>query len=209
MDTLEKYKKYREISKILIEKIINTSFDNNILKKSGKLLGILKNDTFVFNNEEETDILMDFALNEYKLKDKNTIQIYKETVGGKNEIENEILNAYISSHTSLFKIISISQEENTLALYDILNKRYNIKLIDFSFSKTAFPGLILFIRIVPFKDFNITSGVVFAFKSNLKKEIIREYKSIKKGLKFGNSSIKRFIAFHQLNQDYGLEVRYR
>ena len=209
MNTVEKYKKYRKISKKLITKIINTGLDDNILKKSGKLLGILKNDTFIFDSEEETDVLMDFALNEYKIKDKNTIQIYQENIGGKNKIENEILDAFISSHTSLFEITSISKEENTLVLYDILNKRNNIKLIDFSFSKTAFPGLILFFRIVPFKDFNITSGIAFIFQGNFRKELIRKYKSIKKRLKFSNSSIKRFIAFHQLNQIYGLETRYK
>ncbi len=38
---------------------------------------------------------MDFALREYKVNKQTTVELYREKVGWKNEIEKEILDAFI------------------------------------------------------------------------------------------------------------------
>jgi len=182
--------------------------DRDVLMKSARLLGIARGDILVFDSEGETSVLTDFALNEYRVNNKNTIEIYREKVGWQNEIEKDILDALLSSYTSLFKITSIFEAENTLFLNDILNKKDNIKLIDIAFSKTAIPGLLLFIRLVPFKDFNMTSGVSFVFHGDLEEYLLRRYKKLSKKVKSDSDSIKRFISFFRLNKTNGIEVRY-
>lgn len=151
---------------------------------------------------------MDFFLNEYQVGTKNYVEIYKEKVGGQNEIEKEILDALLSSYTSLFKILSTSQAENTLLLNDILNNKSDIKLTDINFSKTATPGFLLFTRLVPFKDFNATSGVSFAFPGDLEEKILRKYKKLREKVKSDSHSIKRYVSFFKLSRTEGLEVGY-
>ena len=209
MTLMKKYKTYRKIGKELNHKIMDACLDRDVLMRSARLLGIARGDTFVFDSEDETSVLMDFALNEYRVNNKNTIEIYREKVGWQNEIEKDILDALLSSYTSLFKVTSIFEAENALLLNDILNKKDNIKLIDIAFSKTAIPGLLLFIRLVPFKDFNMTSGVSFVFPSDLEEYLLRRYKKLSKKVKSDSDSIKRFISFFRLNKTDGIKVRYR
>ena len=208
MAIVEKYKTYRKIGMELNHKIIDTCLDRDVLMKSARLLGIVHGDTLIFDSECEMDVLMDFALNEYRVNNKNAIEIYREKIGWQNEIEKDIMDALLSSYTSLFKIISVSEAENTLLLNDILNEKDNIKLIDIAFSKSAIPGLLLFTRLVSFKDFNMTSGISFVFPGGLEGYLLRRYKKLSKKVKSDSDSIKRFVSFFRLNKIDGIEVRY-
>jgi uncharacterized membrane-anchored protein YhcB (DUF1043 family) len=176
--------------------------------ESGKLLGILQGDIFVFLDEAEADVLMDFALNEYKSNNKNAIETYRERIGGRNDIEKEILDALLSSYTSLFKVVSTSPSESTLILNDLLNEKENIKLIDIKFSKTAVPGLLIFIRLVPFKDFNMTSGISFVFPASTEDFFLKRYMRLKRAESDVNLPMKRFIFFYNWNKTKGLRVLY-
>ena len=202
MNLIEKYKKIREVGMPLNHKMIESCLSKEILFNSAKLLGIVQRDELIFENEEEMSVLMDFTLHEYKVNNKNAVQVYREKIGGQNEIENEILASLLSSYTSLFKVFGIS--ENILLLRDILKKEDRlIKLVDISFSKTAAPGMLLFTRAVPFNDFYRTSGVSFAFRSDVEKYIIRRYGKISKKIRTGSDSMKRYISFFQLNSECG------
>lgn len=187
---------------------MDSCLDRDVLMRSARLLGVARGDTFVFDSEDETSVLMDFALNEYRVNNKNTIEIYREKIGWQNEVEKDILHALLSSYTSLFKVASISEAENTLLLNDILNKKDNMKIIDIAFSKTAIPGLLLFIRLIPFKNFNMTSGVSFVFSGDLEEYLLRRYKKLSKKVKSASDSIKRFVSFYKLSKTSGIEVRY-
>ncbi len=207
-NVIEKYKEYRKISKELNHKIIDTCLDPDVFKKSARLLGAARGDTLILDTEDELNILMDFALREYKVNNQTTVEIYREKIGGENEIEKEILDAFVSSYTSLFKIISISKVEKSLILEDILNKKDNIKIIDRALSKSAIPGVLGFIRIVPFKDFNMSAGILFAFYGELEKDILKKYKILSKKVKSDSDSIKRFVSFYKLSKTDGIQVRY-
>jgi hypothetical protein len=187
---------------------MNTCLDRDVLIKSARLLGIARGETLIFESEEETNVLMDFALHDYRFNKQNTIEIYREKIGSENEVEKEILDAFISSYTSLFKIISISEDENSLILSDLLNEKDNIKLIDIALSITATPGLLVFIRLIPFKDFNMSTGISFAFPSNSENYLLRRYKILSKKVKSGSDSIRRFVSFYKLSKTQGIEVRY-
>ncbi len=208
MTIIEKYKEYRNIGRELNHKIMNACLDRNALIKSARLLGIARGETLVFESEDETSVLMDFALHDYRANKQNTIEVYREKIGWENEIEKEILDAFISSYTSLFKIISISEAENSLIVNDILNKKDNIKIIDIALSKTAALGLLLFIRLIPFKDFNMSAGISFAFPADSEKYLLKRYKILSKKVKSGNDSLRRFISFYKLSKAEGIEVRY-
>jgi hypothetical protein len=205
---IEEYKKYRKISKELNNKIMDKCLDPDVFKKSARLLGAARGDTLILDSEDELDILMDFALREYKVNKQTTVEIYREKIGGENETEKEILDAFVTSYTSLFKIISISKAEKSLILEDILNKKDSIKIIDRALSKSAIPGVLVFIRIVPFKDFNMSAGILFAFYGELEKDILKKYKMLSKKVRSDSDSVKRFVSFYKLSKTEGIEVRY-
>jgi hypothetical protein len=148
--------------------------------------------------------------NEYHINGKKAVQLYKDKVMLKNDIEGEILDALVKSYTSLFKIVDINQKDNKLILIDTLNKNSDpIEIIDIGFSKTAFTGLLIFIRIVQLADFNITGGFGFAFNGNLEEYLLREFKQFTKRVKSSSESIKRFVAFFKLYRRCGIETQYR
>jgi hypothetical protein len=198
---------YRKIGKELNQKMIGYCIDKDSLTNSAKLLGIpIKGNTMIFDTEDEMSVLMDFALNDYCANKKNALNIYQEKIGGQNEIEKEILRSLLLSYTSLFKVISISG--NILWINDILNKKSGIKLIDINFSKTGIPGMLLFFRLIPFKEFSMTSGVPFAFNDELEDFILKKYNTLSKKVKSGSNSIDRFVSFFKLSKNYGIEVMY-
>jgi amino acid permease len=212
MTLVEKYKKYRNKSRELNDKIITTSLNFYAFMGSAALLGFFNfkdaNHLFLIKNKEELDILTDFALYEYKVEDKNIISSYYENFGWEDEMEREILTAFLSSYTSLFKVTSILKSESTLILKDILNKKDNINLIDIAMSRTTFPGVLLFTRIVPFDDFNMTSGIGFIFPNSLEGYILKRYREQNKRDKLDIDSMNRFIFFFELYKTNGLEVNY-
>ncbi len=138
---------------------------------------------------------------------KNAIQTYREKYGG-NELELDILDALLSSYTSLFKVTSISRAENMLFLSDIINRRERIGLIDIALSETATLGMLLFIRLVSFSDFNMTSGVSFVFPGDLEGYLVRKYRKLSKKVESDSESVRMFVSFFMLSKTDGLEVKY-
>lgn len=209
MNTVKKYKKYRKIGMKLNHKMMDKCLDRDTLNKSAKLLGIIQKGKLMFDNEDETSVLMDFALNDYRFIGKNVVDKYKEKYGCKNEEEKNIFNALSVSYTSLFKITSISRSDNTLLLSDILNNKDDINLIDIAFSNTiTHSNILLFTRILQFKGFNMTSGVSFIFPSNMESYLIRQFKKKSSKIKSNNKDVKRFVTFHQLHKKHGIDVSY-
>ena len=124
-----------------------------------------------------------------------------------NQIEENILDALLKSTTSLFKITNIISQKNTLVLTDLLNINYEpIEIIDIGLSQTAVAGFLIFLRIVPFSDFNISGGLGFAFNNEVEEYLIKEYKHLAKRVKSSSESLKRFVAFFKLYKRYGLEI---
>ena len=210
--TVTKYQQYREIGKALNHKIIDRFVDRVIILSSGKYLGLVsrcKRNTLIFDNESESDALMDFAINEYNIDEKNAAQLYKENAE-LNDIESEILDALVKSYTSLFIITDVKERDNKLILADLLNKNNDpIEIIDIGLSLTAPVGLLMFLRVVPFADFNITGGFGFGFNGDLGDFLLREYKLRAKNVKSPSESIKRYVALFKLHRLYGIEAEYR
>lgn len=198
---------YRETNKQLNAKVIEACLERDAFLNSANLLGIARGDKVFFANMDETNVLTDFAHNDFKVKGKSAIQTYREKIGG-NEIEREILDALIHSYTSLFKVTSVSNERKLVLLKDLLNRRENIELIDIALSETAIPGMLLFMRLVSFTDFNMTSGITFAFPDHLEGYLVRRYKKLSKKVQSDSESIRRFVSFFFLSKTDGFKVKY-
>jgi hypothetical protein len=199
----KEYRKYRFNSKTLIWKIIDFYLKDDVLLEAARMLGLTDGEQILVNNVLEEHALLDFTIFDYKINGKSFIEQYQEEV---NKNEKKMLENLLSFQTSLFKVKNVFIREHALILDDLLNDQNDLKLIDIGLSQTTKPEMLLFTRLLPFKQFKITSGVNFAFQKTLKEELVNEYASLNKIIEHNDLAIKRFITFFQFYKMYGIEV---
>ena len=202
---INEYKQYRNIGKDFTQRMIEKFTEEENLLVVGKLMGIVQGKTFVFDSEEEANCVMDFSLYEYKVKGKSILQRYKEEKPDLNDKEAKLLEAQLDAYTSLFKIIETEPLLGSITLADLFNDDQEMKVLNINLSRTARAGLLIFTRIIPLPDFNMSSGIYFAFPENSQRSLLKRYKIMRKKVKSNSESAQRFIAFFKLNRKEGLE----
>lgn len=79
---LQRYTLYRSAGRALHSKIMEKSLREDVLNRAAFLLGIIGGKTILFKNEDETGMLMNFALHDILADGKrSTIEIYRDEVG--------------------------------------------------------------------------------------------------------------------------------
>lgn len=207
-ELVKKYRAYRRVARELTSKALE-AVPPEALMKSGKLLGIVRGKTFIFESESESNAQMDFLLTEVVSRGKAALEIYRDAVGARNQTEREILDAFAASYTSLFRVESVSRPECSFTLLDCLLPGRSVKIIDVGLSTTAVPGLLMFTRIVPFQDFAMSSGMSFIFPNTREKFLRNEYPKLARKVPVDRESVRRFVAFFKLNRSHGQEVLYQ
>ena len=125
----------------------------------GKKLGISKAGTLILNNDDEIAILYDYCLHHYRRGGKNVIERYLEnSPPPPDSTEMLILQAMMASYYSLFRVLEILAHPS-VNLQDLLTGK-TILLVDRGLSDTASPGQIIAGRVLPFAEFNISSGTL-------------------------------------------------
>ncbi len=204
---VSQYREYREAYRHLNHKIMDKCLGTEAMMHSAGLLGIAWGKTLIFESEDQMSTLMDFALHEYRVRGRNAVQVYLEEVGWESNVEKCLLHSLLESGTSLFQVLSISEQEPVLKLQDLLSDGKETRLIDLAFKVSARPGLLMFLRLIPFKDLHMTSGMAFVFPEFKRESILREYRRKSRKMK-GNRSMKRFLFFFRQNTLHGMDVTY-
>lgn len=211
IDPLSKYVIYREAQKKfashkLIPFIMKYDRDD-IMGKTADLLDIYREEKEIFIEEESQQLcLFDYAINEYLVNSKTIISLYTSKYHLENNTEREIAEAYKNAYSSLFRVVNTSPSKGLVFLKDIFGHRGNIRLIDKNFSSMATTDVLLFTRVLPFKDFNMTSGVFFVFPRNLETMIFDFYQKSFTDFKsyLDTDSQANFLTFYYLNQKIGI-----
>ena len=118
------------------------------------------------------------------------------------------MNGLLNQHSSLFEIKSINPGGSTLVLEDLLDaSRKEYMLMDIGLSKTARLGFILYNRLIPLRDINMTSGVSFIFEKIYKDKLLSAISlaAFKKRRKLTGTEM--FLLIHEKNKLYGMETR--
>jgi len=189
-------------------RIIHNYINRRIYQKAIKLLSINFDDNNVFFEfDDEISYVMDFAINDIKTRGKTLAQLYQKDIGGKSKIQNQILQAMISSYTSLFRVEKTNNTNHAITLYDLLNNN-KIKIIDYHLNMSLRKDILIFCRVLCFDGFSMTSGIEFVFPAGIEKYLLTEYEKIKKKIKRQPPEIVRFVAFFMLNRTDGNDVMY-
>lgn len=200
------YRHYREIGKNLNGKILSFMDAEKYFIDVVSVLKIsFSGSTLFLEHEYEMDFITDYFIFDFNINGRNPVQIFKENeIIKMSDEENELIESYICSYCSLFKVVSVDKSESVLYLYDLLSDEERIiKIIDFGFSSTAEVGVLIFIRVISVSNFNMTSGVVFVFRENIEFYLLRQYKKFLKKTEGLTLSAKRFLIFYLLNRSEG------
>ena len=172
-----RYKELRNVYSKLVYKVLDT--DNrrkeNIID-AGTVLGFWDGEKLVFEYEEEMNVLTEYSLYEQNKGGESLIDIYKKQHRQLSMDENEILNGMEANHCSLFEIVDINIKNSIIYLKDQITKEiYRLK--DINLSQTAKTEVLIFTRLIPVYNINMTSGLTFQFRKKDSLRILNELSS--------------------------------
>jgi hypothetical protein len=208
MVSLDQYQAYRKAAKELNHQLMDALVERPVLMRAARALDIARGNTFVFESEAEMNVLMDYALYEYRRHGQSLVQRYREQTTSLSPMQQELLDGMCQAYTSLFRITEVQAAESTLVLADRLQQREDIPLIDILFSRTVEPDMLLFTRVIPLSMMNMTAGIAFVFPGDSEASLLRRYKRLSKRVKADTEAARRLVAFFQLNRTEGIEVAF-
>jgi hypothetical protein len=204
------YRAYRKASQKFIEdKILETCVDRDLILTAARHLGLLQDNMLVLDHEDDLAVIMDFAVFECRIEGETVFDRYRSQAKKITAMEEEILAACDNAFSSLFQLHATAPAEGTLVMQDLLDMRGEVILTDLASSATSVPGLLFFARILPFPQFNMTSGVTFAFQGDRRNALLKNFKLLRRNKRMtGSPSARRFAAFFALHRSMGVEMRY-
>jgi len=155
-EVVDRYKHFRIINRRLHSALLSY-LPKKAVKKCARKLGISKSGVFVFQEQHEADVLIDYCIYDYHEGGENAVSRYvMENPPTPGSDEHVVLKAMLESHYSLIQVEGIMEGVGIRA-HDLLNNR-RFLLVDIGFSQTAEEGVVIAARIIPFEDFVMTSG---------------------------------------------------
>src|SRR5215212_8871858 len=130
MVSLDQYQAYRKAAKELNHQLMDALVERPVLMRAARTLDIARGDTFVFESEAEMNVLMDYALYEYRVNGQSLVQVYREQTTALSPLQRELLDGMCQSYTSLFRITAVQATASTIVLADRLQQREDVPLID-------------------------------------------------------------------------------
>lgn len=155
-ELVDRYKRFRKINRKLHSSLFN-HLPEKAINECAKKLGISKSGVFVFQEEHEMDVLMDYCIYDYYESGVNAVSRYMaEHPPVPNSDEYTVLKAMSESFYTLVQVEYVIETVGVQAC-DLLSNR-EFPLVDIGFSRTAMDGTVIAARIIPFEDFVMTSG---------------------------------------------------
>lgn len=155
-ELVARYQRMRAVSTRLNNMLIQR-LAADALREGGRKLGLLHDNTFVFDSEDETAVLMDYCLYHVQRNGRNAIEQYVSDhppVAGTDEAT--CLRAMQDAIYSLFRV-DAAEPDVGVAVTDVATDRQYL-LVDIGLSRSATPGTVFFSRLLLFDDFATTNG---------------------------------------------------
>ena len=200
---VEKYHHFRQVGLGLNTKMMNCKEINIDIRTAGKKLKVLEQNTLILDDEQDIDIVMDFALFELLINNKNFIERYYELDLPESVEENVLLEGKLNAFTSLFEVVEVEKENCLINLIDVLDSDKKYSLIDIGFSQTCWIGILFFTRLIPLPEFNITGGVSFGFRREKKEKILNGFRFLQLKSNKKIKSIDKYLYFYNQHRNFG------
>jgi hypothetical protein len=172
---LDRYYQLRRLGRTLHHTVMKL-LPREALKECGMRLGIWHHDTLVFGSEDETCILMDHCIYDYRWDGRNVIERYvAETPPQPGTDEKVLLDAMLEAHYSLFEIEQVHRGVG-VRVRDLIRDGGERFLVDISMSQTVWPSRLLATRIkTPAGEgYSMTTGAALPVDEPEAERILRE-----------------------------------
>ena len=127
------------------------------IRDGAKRIGILRGGTIVFENEDETSVLMDYCIYEVYLNGRNAVgQYLRDCPPDPDSDEMICLHAMQNATYALVAVLSVERGVGC-RVRNLFTDETRL-LVDMGFSKTAKPGTVLATRLLDFGDWISTTG---------------------------------------------------
>ena len=206
---IDEYKAIRESGQEVLDMIFKYAAENNkqAIISSAKLLGFRDGKRMVFASENDSETLMDFMVFEKSTQNDAAYQRFYRSCPTLDELQQVNMNGILHFYFSVFEVKSIDRMGNTIVLEDLMDAGREYQLIDIGMFKTVPAGFIIFTRLIPIGDVNMTSGVSFGFNKIDRDKLLSaislsEFKHRRKLTK-----TELYILIHEKNRQYGVETR--
>jgi len=195
---LKKYLKSRDIITAIHVDILHNALPKSIMLRAAKELGMRAGPNAIrCETEFDETVLLDYAEYESWNNKPSAIQTHLQKVSPKDPLEAEIMKGAEYSGTSLFIAMELDKWKSCITLKNLYAPELDIPLMDVNLAKTIVPGLCLFSRLIPMRDFAMTSGFVFAFSPKDTKYLLEKYELKGKADSAALRRRKRFVFFYK------------
>ncbi len=129
----------------------------DVLEEGGKKLGILRRGTFVFDNEDESSVLMDYCIHDVYRSGRNAIDQYLED--NSPDSQSDEMACLQAMRNAKYAMVIVTGIEPGVGCHirNLFTDETRL-LVDMGFSKTARPGVLLATRLLDFGAFVTTTG---------------------------------------------------
>jgi len=170
-DIARRYVRTRAITFKLNQKLVGL-LSKGIIQQAAKQIGILIKETIVFRNEDESSVLMDFAIHECRVDGKNAFDRY--LLLNPPAPDSEEAAVFASVQRGYFSVFGVESVVPGFGVHvrDFVNNGSHF-LADKGFSQTAEAGLVVASRVFPFADYLMTGGAGLPVNSATFRQIIK------------------------------------
>lgn len=153
---ISRYQRLRTASRELNNRLVKR-LSKDVLYEGGRKLGILQGDTLVFDNEDESSVLMDYCLYDVRRNGRNAIEQYLiDSPTDPESDEAACLRAMQHAIYSLFVVESVERGLGVI-VRDLLSQEV-LLVVDMGFGSSAQPGLVFASRLLHQEGFSMTGG---------------------------------------------------
>ena len=207
MKQLERYEKYRKAGEQLHGKLADRALDHERALDTASLLGIQTDGAEVaYASEHEFFAHFECLLYEYPIDGRTAVDRYRSEVGGETPVEEDLLSAMVTSRTSLFRARGSDPITGTVTLSDMIEDVPDIELTDRNFAMNHSTNVAVFLRVLRFDEFAMSSGVAFPFPTGITDDLLSVYNDVREKTSRPDS-LARFVTFYRLYKAHGDPIR--
>jgi len=160
-NVLVDYQRLRSVGVRLSNKLVSR-LSRDALYEGAKKLGFLRGGKFVFENEDESSVLMDYCIYNVYRQGRNAIDEYVSECAADHD-SDEMTCLHAMQHATYVLIAVLGAEPGVGCHVRNLYTDEKRLLADVGLSKTTEPGFVFASRLLDFGDFVSTGGAALPF----------------------------------------------
>ncbi|MEI8376722.1 MAG: hypothetical protein WCJ35_28240 [Planctomycetota bacterium] len=155
-DIVAHYQRLRPIRFRLNNEIVHR-LSRDMLNDGAKKIGILRGGVFVFDNEDESSVLMDYCIHDVYRKGRNAVEQY--FCDSPPDPDSDDMACLQAMRHATYALVAVLHVEPGVGCHvrNLYTEETRL-LVDIGLSKTALAGAIIATRLLDFGDFIATGG---------------------------------------------------